>query len=135
MSSIKVEIAQESVQEVIQNEVRLAVLAAMDPHKEKLMAEIVNQSLLAKSQDNGYRYKKDHEVPTVLEHMVRQMIREEAEKGIKEWVQGHRVEIAEKIRKQMATQRFGKALAYQVVEQLCDTDFRFHMTVTPVHKE
>ena len=130
--SIKVEISQDSVQQIIKAKVQAAVMDALLPHKEKLVEELVASSLCAKSNAEEYRYNRD-KAPTVLEHMVRNIIAEEARKGIVAWAESHREEIAEKIRKQMATKKFSNMYAANVAEQMAKAhEYRFKLEITPV---
>lgn len=130
--SIKVEISQSSVQEIIKAKVQAAVLDALMPHKEKLVEDLVAASLCAKSRKEEYRYHRE-KAPTVLEDMVRTIIAEEARKGIVAWAESHREEIAEKIRKQMATKKFSNMYAANVAEQMAKAhEYRFKLEITPV---
>ena len=52
--------------------------------------------------------------------MVRKIIAEEARKGIQEWAESHRPQIAENIRKAMASRRFGAKIAAQIARQMAE---------------
>lgn len=131
--AIKLEISNDSIKQVINANVHMAVTQALLPHKEEFIKQLVETALLTKSKSDDYRYKNDKEIPTVLEDMVRRIIAEEAKAAIIEWAQSHRKEIGEQIRKAMSSGRFGKAMAMQIAEKMATAqDYRFSMTVSPV---
>lgn len=134
--AIKIEVSQESVQQIIKAKVNAAVMEALLPHKEQFVREIVERSLCSKSTADEYRYKNEKDVPTVLEHMVRCVIAEEAKAAIKEWAQSHRQEIADRIRAQMQTQRWSNGIAAQIAQQMAEAnEYRFKIEVTPMQKQ
>ena len=118
--NIKLEIARESIQSVIEAQVHLAVAQALRPHGDQFVQEIVERALLQKSSADDYRHERDDKKPTVLERMVRKIIAEEARKGIQEWAESHRPQIAENIRKAMASRRFGAKIAAQIARQMAE---------------
>ena len=116
---IQVKISQESVQQIIKAHVQVAVMNALKPHSEQLCKELVEKSLLSKNENSEFnRYKRDHEKITVLEEIVQRMIAEEAAAAIKAWAEGHREEIAENIRKSLATSSMAKKWALSMVDAM-----------------
>lgn len=134
--NISLQIERNSIQAIIETHVQTAVMEALVPHKDRFVQELVEKSLLQKSTDNAYRYERDEKTPTVLEHMVRTIIAEEAKKAITRWAESHREEIAEKIHAAMKTKRFGRTIAAQIAEQMATaSEYRFKLQVTPVMEE
>lgn len=133
--SIKVEISQDSVQQIIAAKVQAAVAQALTGNSADLIEKLVAASLCAKSNKEEYRYNRE-KAPTVLEDIVRTMIAEEARKGILAWAQSHREEIAEKIRIRMASKKWTQEASVAIADQLVRaTEYRFKLEVQPVYKE
>jgi len=130
--NIEIKIERDSIQSIIEAKVQTAVMEALLPHKEKFVEALVDKALLTKSKDSSYNYTKKDEIPTVLEHMVRTIIAEEARAAITEWAKSHREEIGEAIRKKMATKAWGKKAAYHIAEQMATChDYNFTLVVKP----
>jgi hypothetical protein len=134
--SIKVEISQDSVQQIIAAKVQAAVAQALTGNSADLIEKLVAASLCSKSKDEQYRYGDESKKPTVLEHIVRTMIAEEARKGILAWAESHREQIAEKIRLRMASKKWTSEAAVAIADQLVRaTEYRFKLEVQPVYRE
>lgn len=133
---MKLEIPGDSLQKIIGAHVQTAVMEALLPHKEDLVRKLVETALLKPCKDDAYRYANDRDKPTELEHMVRVIIAEEAQKGIRAWAESHRAEIAEKIRKAMTTKSWGAKMAANIADQMATADhYRFDLKVTPIVNE
>jgi len=124
-----------SIESIIAAHVQAAVLTALKPHGEELVQKLVEQALLQKSKHETYRYEQEARKPTVLEHLVKEIIAEEARKAIVAWVEGHREQIAEKIRKRMGSQQWASVVAKKIATDLSEMDFRFTLSVNPVFIE
>ena len=129
---ITVEIKQESVQKIIAAKVNAAVMEALVPHQKALVEKLVEAALCTESTDNEYRY--DHgKKPSVIEHMVLKIIREEAQKGIQEWAESRREEIAASIRASLSTKKYGRSIAMSIAENLANCEkWHFRVAVSPV---
>lgn len=135
--SIQVSISQDSVQQIIQAQVQAAVMAALRPHSDQFVKEMIEKSLLVVNEGSDRnRYASQGKKVTVLQEIVEKIIIEEATAAIKDWASGHREEIAKNIHTSINTNRFSKAFALQIVESMLKaTAYNFKVEVTPVRPE
>lgn len=130
---INLTISNVSIKSIIESHVQTAVLAALRPHSEQFVRELVERSLLVKSKDDKYRYSNEDQKPTVLEHIVRTIIAEEATKAIREWAESNRSEVAKQIRKSITSAGFSSRWANQMVDSLVKAEeYRFSVNVSPI---
>lgn len=133
---IDIKISQESITQIIGAHVQAAVASALSKDSATLIDTLVRESLLVRSNAEEYRYNGSKPTPTVLEHMVRVMLREEAEKGIKAWAEENRAEIAKKIKASINKAGFANKWAAQVVEAMLGSNsYSFHTVVTTHHSK
>lgn len=134
--NISVEISNDSVRSIIEAHVQTAVMEALLPHKEEFVRELVERSLLAKSKHEDYHYINKKVKPTVLEHMVRTIIADEARKGIEAWAESHREEIAANIQKAMSSKKFGRTMAMNIAQQMAEcNEYKFRLEVTTLKSD
>jgi hypothetical protein len=134
---IQVTISQDSIKQIITAKVQAAVAESLRPYGSKFVDEIVEKALLVKSSAEEYRYSRDENKPTVLGHMINQMIREETTKAIQQWAEENRAELSKRLRESMRRNvGWANRLADQMLASMVSaTKYEFQVNVTPIHKK
>lgn len=130
---IQVSISQASVKQIIEAKVQAAVAAALIPHADRFIQEIVDKVLTAKSRDEKYRYNREENIPTILGAMVNEMIEAETKKALQAWAEENREQLAKKLRDCLRrNQTWSNKVAQQLVESLVSASaYDFKVSVTP----
>ena len=134
---IQVTISQESVKQIIQAKVQAAVAEALRPNADRFVEEIVRTALLVKSSAEEYRYANEDKKPSVLGHLIHQMIRQETQKAINEWVEENRPFLAKKLRESLRKNvGWANRLTEQLLTSLVSADtYKFKVDVTPIQRK
>jgi hypothetical protein len=107
---INVSISQESVQQIIDAKVREAVAGALGRDPKYLIDNIVRMALEEKSRDSYGRQ-------TIFAEAVSKMIREEALRGIQEWIEENRPLMRKVIHERI---RARKGFAQKLADNMTD---------------
>jgi hypothetical protein len=130
---IQVSISQASVKQIIEAKVQAAVMDALSPHASRFVQEIVDRVLTQKSNDEKYRYGREENKPTILGHMVNEMIEQETRKALQAWAEENREQLAKKLRESLRrNSTWSNKLAQQLVESLVSASaYEFQVSVKP----
>lgn len=111
-NEISVTISQDSVQQIIDAKVREAVAGALGRNPGELVSRIVQMALDEKSRDSYGRQ-------TIFVEALNKMIREEALKGIADWIESNREAMRKIIGDKIRSKRgFAQALADNMTDAL-----------------
>lgn len=119
MSDVNIQISNEVVQTIIEKKIQTAVVSALSGET-NLLEAMVKTVLMVKVNSEGHvdKYSSRDSVD-YLEWLCRRVIREQAEIGVKKFVENNASVIEKEIEKQLKTQT--KSLAAQFVTSLLDT--------------
>ncbi len=130
---IQVSISQASVQQIIEAKVNTAIIAALTPNADAFIEVLVTRALNAKASGERYRYTNEREIPTVLNEMVMDMIREETRSALKRWIEENRAKFAEKFDRAL---RENKTLTTKIADSmimalLAANQYNFRVVIEP----
>lgn len=128
-SSVSVNLPSEITRDLVNAQIKAAVVAALARDPEKLVAAVVDAAMKEKSR-NGYVSD-----PPIWDSMVNEMIRDAAKDAFKQWLDENSAMIARKVRERLAKEK--TKFIERIVQNLVDsakTGFYFSVHLKDVDR-